>query len=78
MVLGGTAGINDATTLGLIKVFPKKYIGYYQSGSGFGGIAGSALLLIFKAFGVEDYIIYLIAIPMLVPVFLIFYWITLK
>ena len=52
-------------------------IGYYQSGAGFGGIFGSLILLTYKGLGINDYIIYLIAIPLIIPFFFLFYWLTL-
>ena len=60
--------------LGFLKEFPGDLIGYFSSGTGFAGIFGAGSLLIFKAIGLKDYLIYLLAAPTLIPYFLCFYW----
>ena len=53
-------------------------IGFYQSGVGFGGMFGAMFLLGAKAVGMKDWMIYSSAIPLILPFFLLFYWLTLK
>jgi hypothetical protein len=45
---GAAQGFGEATFLGFIKEFPTHMVGYVSSGTGFAGIMGTLLLLIFN------------------------------
>ena len=76
IMVGASCGVCDATVYGILKGYPNFMIGYYCSGAGFGGILGCILLLGFKALKLPDYVVFLSALPLMIPFFFCFYWLT--
>jgi len=60
---GGASSLGESTILGLMKGFPSRLVGAFSSGTGFAGVGGTAIFLIFKPF-MSDGFIFLIAIPL--------------
>lgn len=50
VIHGIYSALGESTTLGWIKNFPSILIGAYASGTGFSGIVGTTILLVFKSF----------------------------
>jgi hypothetical protein len=60
---GASCALGEATTLGFIKNMPGECVGYFASGTGFAGICGTSTLLLLKAAGFSDVVIFLSVSP---------------
>jgi hypothetical protein len=78
VLIGIAQGWGESTVLGFLKGFPEDSIGYFASGLGFSGIFGSGLIILLNAANCQDYMIYLLGTPIVVPYFLSFYWLYLQ
>ena len=75
VIMGTGQSFGEATFLGYIRTFPEDYVSGWSSGTGFAGIFGASLSLIFKI--IEDQFdlknLYLIISPITILFFFAFY-----
>ena len=67
IIIGVTCALGESNVLGLLKGFPSKTIGFFGSGTGFAGIFGDSSLIILRAIGLKDWLIYSTAAPTMIP-----------
>mgnify|MGYP006906998587 CR=1 FL=1 len=60
----------------MLKGFPGENVGYFSSGTGFAGIFGSGILIILHAAKLNDWLIYLLAAPTMIPYILCVRWLV--
>ena len=63
LIIGGFTSVGGTTIVGFLKAFEAESISGYSSGTGFAGISGSTLYLIFSSIGLTFNIIVLLLIP---------------
>ena len=73
---GSACALGETTTLGFLKGFPSKCVGFFSSGTGFAGIFGCSFLILLKAASFSDGTIFLIAAPTLIPYLLSWHWLS--
>ena len=75
VIMGTGLSFGETTFLGYIRTFPEDYVSGWSSGTGFAGVCGASLSLLFKLIN-EDFdlkYLYLIMSPITVLYFLSFY-----
>ena len=73
VIMGTGQSFGEATFLGYIRTFPQDYVSGWSSGTGFAGVFGASLSLIFKLIDVELKKLYLFVSPVTILYFLSFY-----
>ena len=75
IIMGTGQAFGEATILGYIRTFPKDYVSGWSSGTGFAGIFGATLSLLFKLIkeNLDLKYLYLIISPITALFFLAFY-----
>ena len=75
VIMGTGQSFGEATFLGYIRTFPEDYVSGWSSGTGFAGVFGASLSLIFKlikeSFDLKN--LYLIVSPITIIFFFVFY-----
>ena len=75
-LIGMSVSMGEATFLSFINGFPSHMVGYVSSGTGFGGISGTASLLLLQSLGLSNQIIFLIVTPTYFLFFYSAYWLN--
>ena len=75
VIMGTGQSFGEATFLGYIRTFPEDYVSGWSSGTGFAGVFGASLSLLFKLIDEEFELkyLYLMISPVTVLYFLAFY-----
>lgn len=75
--MGTGAALGEANTLGYIRTFPPDFISGWGSGTGFAGIGGATITLLFKMYDLQTKMLYLYVSPVGCVYFASFYVSTL-
>lgn len=76
VLLGSAAALGESTILGYCKGLPSTFVGYFGSGTGFAGIFGSGVILMFKAFAFTEAEIFLLLTPSVALYYFSFWWLN--
>ena len=63
VLTGISCGMGEATFLGFLKGFPTNLVGAVSSGTGFAGLSGTGLLLIFKGLNLSNAVSFMLVTP---------------
>ena len=65
VLVGMSQAMGEACFLGFCSLYPSHVVGFVSSGTGCAGLTGSGSLLLFKSIGLQNYQIFMIAMPTL-------------
>ena len=76
LIMGTGTALGEANMLGYIRTFPEDYISGWGTGTGFAGISGATITLLFKMYKLQTKMLYLYVSPVGCVYFLSFYMST--
>ena len=72
-IMGSGEALGEVNVLGYLRSLPGDFISGWSTGTGFAGVAGAGLTLIFKIRGIETQLLYLFLSPLTIIYFVLFF-----
>lgn len=76
VIMGSGSALGESVILGFLKAFPGDAIGYFSTGTGLAGLAGSLIFIGLRPLGFTMSNIFLLVVPLSVPYLLSFMWLN--
>lgn len=73
LIMGTGQAFGEANILGYLRTFPEGYVSGWSSGTGFAGVVGAGISLLFKIYKIKTMYLYLFVSPVTIIYFSMFY-----
>ncbi|MCQ2820914.1 MAG: battenin family protein [archaeon] len=72
-IMGSGEALGEVNVLGYLRALPGDFISGWSTGTGFAGVGGAGLTLLFKLLGLDTMLLYLFLSPVTIIYFLLFF-----